>query len=173
MKTAELLASSFLFIISLSFSLNARGQEKEEISVSVQGHEDSNSCSPAEKMNLQHSLYKEKVPNKSEAWRLLEILLCAPSTNANVSEILKSTKSKIKVEAEGTGDPRPDTGTVTATTQFIQTVLAQGRARSASIVVLHNTIKLHYFPNEACVEERVFEFSRGKWKLVEAGQACD
>jgi hypothetical protein len=175
MKSSKLLKTNFLFLLFTLFSSEAISQTKELglQSISIQGNEYQNSCTPAQKSILKDSLYKENIPNKSEAWYLLDLLLCAPSTNKNVTKVVKSAKSMIKVETEATGEQGPDSSTVNVNSQFVESLLAQGQAWRASIVVLDNTIKLHYFPNEACVEERVLEFSMRKWKLIETGQACD
>lgn len=173
MKIFKFLGTYFSFLFFSILPVDSIGQEKTEGAISIQGIEYQKSCSPTEKLRLQNNLYKEYIPNKDEAWNIVDLLLCAPSTKANVDKILKSTKSRIKIEAEATGEQESDSSIVTVNSKLIEKLLAQGQAWRASILVLHTSIRLHYFPNEACVEERVLEFSTRRWKLVESGQACD
>ena len=173
MKISKFLETYIFFLFFSFLSFDSIGQEKVDGPISIQGNEYPNSCSLEERLRLKNNLYKENIPNKDEAWNIVELLLCAPSTKTNVDKILKSTKSKIKIEAEATGERESDSSIVTANSKLIQRLLAQGQAWRASIFVLHNSIRLQYFPNEACVEERVLEFSTRRWKLGESGQACD
>lgn len=136
MRDSKLLTINFLLLLFSLLSFNALGQAKEDSlqSLSMHGDEYQNSCSPSQKSLLQNSLYKENIPNKSEAWELLDLLLCAPSTNKNVNKVLRSAKSKIKVEDEASGDPSPDFNFVNVNLQFIESLLAKGKAWNSNIV---------------------------------------
>lgn len=163
-----------LLLSALAIPTSAWPQQNSDYpTISIQGNEYRNACDPVEKEKLKEVLKNENVPSKAEAWEILDMLLCAPRTEKNVNKMFIATSSKIRTESEGTGEKESNIETVQRDLKIVKEFFAQGHAWRARLIVINNSVRLHYSENESCIEERIIEFAKSKWKIVEAGQACD
>ncbi|MEW6760795.1 MAG: hypothetical protein AB1437_08210 [Pseudomonadota bacterium] len=141
--------------------------------ISIQGNDYPNACHPLERKKVQEVLRDTNIPKKEELWTILDMLLCAARTEKNLDKMLAATSKRIRMEAEGTGEKEPNIKTVPKNLKLVEDFFAQGKAWGIGLIIINNTVRINYSENEACVEERIIEFSNEKWEIVEIGQACD
>ncbi|WP_143084485.1 hypothetical protein [Massilia yuzhufengensis] len=175
MKKLKHLKHAMILLASTIYPMSAYSQDSnaDYPPINIQGLEYANACSPDEKKDLRRLLFQKKIKDAGTAWELIDLLLCAPFTNENSKKMQNATFKKIRMELEGTGEAGPSIKMRYINPALVEALLAKKEAWDASLSVSDEIIKVHYFGNEYCVQERVIKYSKRKWKLFSYGQACD
>lgn len=141
-------------------------------SLEIQGQRYKNVCLKSQAAKLKNMLLGGQVPNATQAWHIIGMLLCAPKNHANKVTVKKSIKGRVKRVIESTGE-EPEQKWVRASEELTRQLMAGGRAWNADIDAGSRTIALQYYPNEACIRIVKLEYSGTKWIVYEFAEACD
>ncbi len=131
-----------------------------------------NSCTRESLLKLKKEFFELKIRDASQAWKIVEILLCGDPNNRNKKFIRAILAPRIQSleQATASDDYREtiDSRKVDASQFFsrkhVFAASASGKGRN---------FEVGYTPNEACVESRKFRHVKNTWRLVAVGGACD
>lgn len=167
-----LLNATFLAVSFMALPCSASEFSVEYPNLIMHGETYSNACEAGNQEELRSVLFKNEVKAPTQAWKLINVILCSPNDVKNRAYVTQMVQKKLRMKVESTGE-RPDVKTVDRNEELVDDLLAAGRAWQASIRVEPGRISLQYFANEACVEAIAFSFRNGKWLVNEFGVACD
>lgn len=130
------------------------------------------SCLPKEQQILKTSLYASKLPDVGTAWRSINHLLCASENKKNIRTAEVLISNVVSISGVQTGD-EPSVEIAPRSESLIRYLMAGGQAWNAMLAFEPDKIVLRYFENEACVQERTWEYRNSAWLVNGAGEACD
>jgi hypothetical protein len=103
---------------------------------------------------------------------LIDVLLCGDHSSKNKRYLTKSTAQKIRSASYSSGD-NDETIWIKRDENLIDSLISSGQAWNAYIQTSKNEIQLTYASDEACIKTRTLQLSKGTWKLIDIGEACD
>lgn len=133
--------------------------------LNIQGETYASACTEQNK-----TLLRTQLP--ADAWTLVETLLCEKKSTASHAYITGHIGKTVKYASSSTGGPDATKKTV-VNAELIDTLMSEGAAWDAGLSLGKNEIVVKYMPNEACVHSRTLQLSKGTWKIIALGEACD
>ena len=138
--------------------------EKPYPSLNMQGSIYPSACIFDEKTSLRNYLRSLKYPDEEKAWKIVEMILCAPNNKANRSYLESHVANRLKNE-KFAGER---IGKIFALTKAWDATLLPDVSDRKSI-----EISLLYFSNEACVKNIRLKYNKNKWMLNKISEVCD
>ena len=131
-----------------------------------------NACSPKQQAALRKKLTPESVSDATQAWQVVEALLCAPDDKDNRRRMLSYTAPRVRVEQPPI-EEKPIFRTVKRSEALVGDFMARGRAWDAELSPEGTQLVLHYFADEACVKGVTLAYRASRWLVIETNEACD
>lgn len=113
-----------------------------------------------------------KAKDASDAWTLVETLLCAPNDESSQNFLLSRLPKKLKLMSSHTGS-RDLVKPLEGNRELAESLLASAKAWNAYVRIKPEIIDLNYAVDEACNKGIYMAFAEGKWMITGVGQGCD
>jgi hypothetical protein len=138
--------------------------EKPYPPLNMQGSIYPSTCVFEERTTLRRSLRSLKCPDEEKAWKIIEMILCAPSNKTTRSYLEKHISNKLKNKYSASERSE----------KIFAFTKAWDATLGADLSVRNNIgISLLYFSNEACVKEFALEYDKNKWMIYKISEVCD
>ena len=173
MKMRYTLKCSLLMMTTLFLAAPVFAQPKTDPypGLEMNGNTYPNACSPKQRA-LRKELKPESVSDPTQAWQVVEALLCAPDDKDNRRRLLSYTAPEVRVEQPPI-EEKPIFHTVKRSEALVGEVMAKGRAWDAELSPEGTQVVLHYVADEACVKGLTLAYRASRWLVTETSEACD
>jgi hypothetical protein len=171
-KEKNFLVISSWALIFIGATTNAVVNASEYPDLNMQGINYPNSCNTQQKHTLQDKVIKSMAQDGRQAWKAVDLILCALDSDVNRKKIISLFQKKVRKEVESTGD-KSGSKTVKVNEEIATSIMAMANAWDTTIIAEQEKIVVQYFVNEACVKSATLSYSNSKWFVYQIGDACD
>ncbi|MDN4059472.1 hypothetical protein QPK31_14695 [Massilia sp. YIM B02769] len=167
-----IVACSAIFVALRPLPSIAADATKAYRPLKVEGFLYPNACLIDERKNVESSVLKLGVKEASEAWRIIDLLTCAPRNDSTRKSVTSLMATKLRVDFSSTGD-QPSAEVVAPSAQIVERVIRAGEAWSPQVREESGDVIVQYFVDEACVRDVTLKYRKSTWLIHGIGMACD
>ncbi len=141
-------------------------------SLLIQSLEYPNACTDAKKTALKNIIVASNAQNASDAWILIETVLCAPNDEPGQNYLLARLPKKLNLMSSHTGS-KDLVMPLEGNRELAKSLLANAKAWNAYARIKPRNIDLNFAVDEACNKGIYMAFAEGKWMITGVGEGCD